>query len=249
MLGRHVPQLQFFEVLLGDQPVLAPEVKLYQRILASDPHEAGELAEEQLEDGRSWRCLTPVVLPALVFADQDRLRGALDPARVTTVAGSLHRSGGGPRRSDRAAATRVTVEARPRVLCVGARTGLDEVAATMLVQLLRQAGHEAEATDAATLLHGGATTAPGTSSACPIWTPVPSGRRAGCCCACAPVSGREIRFCICFWGAAAGEVVEARARTQVNAVATSLAEAVSLALAPAEAVSEPQTAVPSASAA
>ena len=50
VLGRHVPQLQFFEVLLGDQPVLAPEVKFYQRVLAGDPHEAEELVEDLLEE-------------------------------------------------------------------------------------------------------------------------------------------------------------------------------------------------------
>ena len=40
VLGRHVPQLAFFDVLLGDEPALAPEVKFYQRLLAHDPEEA-----------------------------------------------------------------------------------------------------------------------------------------------------------------------------------------------------------------
>ena len=51
VLGRHVPQLGFFDVLLGDEPALSPEVKFYQRLLARDPEEATELAEEYLEDG------------------------------------------------------------------------------------------------------------------------------------------------------------------------------------------------------
>ena len=50
VLGRHVPQLGFFDVLLGDEPALPPELKFYQRLLARDPEEATELAEEYLED-------------------------------------------------------------------------------------------------------------------------------------------------------------------------------------------------------
>src|SRR5271165_3161329 len=40
VLGRHVEHLQFLEVLLGDQPALAPEESFYQRMLADDPDEA-----------------------------------------------------------------------------------------------------------------------------------------------------------------------------------------------------------------
>jgi predicted PurR-regulated permease PerM len=49
VLGRHVEHLQFLEVLLGDQPALAPEESFYQRILADDPDEASHLAEEFLK--------------------------------------------------------------------------------------------------------------------------------------------------------------------------------------------------------
>src|SRR5262245_41324018 len=86
VLGHYVPQLQFFEVLLGDQPVLAPEVKFYQRVLAGDPHEAPGLAEDRLEEQPLEGVLDGVVLRALVFADQDRQRGVLEPGRVRAVA-------------------------------------------------------------------------------------------------------------------------------------------------------------------
>ncbi len=77
VLGRHVPQLGFFDVLLGDEPALSPEVKFYQRLLARDPDEATELAEEYLEDGSLDKLYDSVILPALVHAEQDRLRGSL----------------------------------------------------------------------------------------------------------------------------------------------------------------------------
>jgi len=228
VLGRHVPQLQFFEVLLGDQPVLAPEVKLYQRILAGDPHEAGELAEEQLEDRPLLEVLDAVILPALVFADQDRLRGALDPARVTTVAGHFAEVVADLADPIEPPATTATVEARPRVLCVGARTGLDEVAATMLVQLLLQAGHEAEATHAATLLHGGATTGPW-DLVCLSYLDAGAVRPARrLLLRLRARLGREARYGICLWGASADEAEQARAVTRAELVATSLAQAVEL---------------------
>ena len=78
VLGRHVPQLGFFDVLLGDEPALDPEVKFYQRLLARDPEEATELAEEFLEEGSLEKLYDSVILPALGHAEQDRLRGALD---------------------------------------------------------------------------------------------------------------------------------------------------------------------------
>ena len=59
VLGRHVPQLQFLEVLLGSEPVLPPEVKFYQRLLAGDPEEAARVVEEYREEHtRSGICTT-----------------------------------------------------------------------------------------------------------------------------------------------------------------------------------------------
>ena len=67
VLGRHVPQLGFFDVLLGDEPALAPEVKFYQRLLARDPEEAAELAEEYLEEEPLEKLYDAVIVPALGF--------------------------------------------------------------------------------------------------------------------------------------------------------------------------------------
>jgi predicted PurR-regulated permease PerM len=46
VIGRHVPTLNFLNVLLGDQPVLSPEAHYYQRLLASDQAEAKHVLEE-----------------------------------------------------------------------------------------------------------------------------------------------------------------------------------------------------------
>ena len=49
VLGRHVQQFGFLNVLLGSEPVLEPAESLYQRLLAGDPDEATERAEEYLK--------------------------------------------------------------------------------------------------------------------------------------------------------------------------------------------------------
>jgi predicted PurR-regulated permease PerM len=67
--GRHVPQLTFLNVLLGDTPVLPPRQKFYQRLIAMDGEEAAEVAMDYLEEHTLAELYDDVVLPALKSAD------------------------------------------------------------------------------------------------------------------------------------------------------------------------------------
>jgi predicted PurR-regulated permease PerM len=150
VLGRHVPQLAFFDVMLGDEPALSPEVKFYQRLLARDPDEAAELAEEYLEDGSLDKLYNSVILPALVHAEQDRLRGSLHRAAVEEIAedtiGVIDELEEEHLLSDEHAGDTAAVSLKPAsILCVGARNGLDEAAAAMLAHLLTRRGAGARA--------------------------------------------------------------------------------------------------------
>ena len=58
VLGKHVRGLRFLDILLGDEPVLDPPTRLYQRLLARDGDEANELAHELLAERGSTRCTT-----------------------------------------------------------------------------------------------------------------------------------------------------------------------------------------------
>jgi hypothetical protein len=146
VLGRHVPQLGFFDVLLGDEPALAPEVRFYQRLLAKDPEEAEELAEEYLEEESLDKLYDTVVMPALGFAEQDRLRGNLDRTTVQEIAedtidlvDDLAEYAG--ETDENAELDTAGAPSRDTtVLCIGARNGLDEAAAAMLAQLLTSRG-------------------------------------------------------------------------------------------------------------
>jgi predicted PurR-regulated permease PerM len=150
VLGRHVPQLGFFDVLLGDEPALEPELKFYQRLLARDPDEATELAEEYLEDEPLDKLYDAVVMPALALAEQDRLRGSLDRIAVQGMAEDtigiidylMEEEERDPEDTEDAEAAPLvhTPTERASILCIGARNGLDEAAAAMLAHLLIRRG-------------------------------------------------------------------------------------------------------------
>lgn len=161
VLGRHVPQLQFLEVLLGSEPVLSPEVKFYQRLLASDPDEAIDVVDEFLEDKPVPELYDKVLIPALAFADQDRLRGVFNRERWSALAEHVldiiedvkARDAGADAPADAAAHAEAAPDpdSRPTILCIGPRNRLDEVAAVMLADLLAKNGFEARVHSSTTL--------------------------------------------------------------------------------------------------
>jgi len=78
VLGRHVELLEFLEVMFGDRPALSPSELFYQRMLAEDPSEAVDKAEEFLKASSLSAYYDEVALPALKLAQNDIARGALD---------------------------------------------------------------------------------------------------------------------------------------------------------------------------
>ena len=81
VMGRHVPQLRFLHVLLGEDAELAPEAKFYERMLAMDQNEAHSIADRFLNKRPLIDFYDLVLLPALGMVEQDRHRGAFDEAR------------------------------------------------------------------------------------------------------------------------------------------------------------------------
>ncbi len=72
VLGRYVPSLRFLGVLLNDEPMLPPEKRLYQRLLAADVEEAADIAEEFLKSIPMEQLYDAVIIPAPNLAEQDR---------------------------------------------------------------------------------------------------------------------------------------------------------------------------------
>ncbi|MGH6943051.1 MAG: AI-2E family transporter, partial [Geminicoccaceae bacterium] len=150
VIGRHVPQLGFLNVLLGDEPALASELKFYQRLLASDPDEATEMAEEYLEDEPLEKLYEAVILPALALADEDRLSGSLEREKVKEVADDTigiveylteeEEEAASGSEAERGVPIDDRSGEPPAILCVGPRNGLDQAAAAMLAHLLARNG-------------------------------------------------------------------------------------------------------------
>lgn len=147
VIGRYVPQLRFLDILLGSAPALSPAERFYQRLLASDPDEGVQIADEYLKERSVAEFYEEVALPALRLAEQDRLRDtALKESRVV-VGGTLLdivaelRDRDDPAQSSESEARVAETEwtGRP-ILCLAGRSTLDMGAAAMLGQLLERQG-------------------------------------------------------------------------------------------------------------
>jgi len=89
VLGRHIPSMEFLEVLLGDRPALTPVESFYQRMLAGDPDEALAQAESQLRERSLTAYYDEVALPALKLAAADVARGAIDRGRAARIVDAM----------------------------------------------------------------------------------------------------------------------------------------------------------------
>lgn len=160
VFGRHFPQLGFFSILLGDEPVLPHEARFYQRMLAMDQDEAAELAENFLETHSLEALYDQVVIPALRLAERDRYRGVIDEVRHRYVLNStrdlVDYLGDREERRDEEeaqdgrahAAARPAIPEQAAVLCLPARDEADEITAMMLTQVLERRGIAAQAVNA-----------------------------------------------------------------------------------------------------
>jgi predicted PurR-regulated permease PerM len=166
VLGRYVPQFAFLEVLFGSEPVLDPKERLYQRLLAGDPDEATDQAEEILEQDYLEDYYGKIAIPALLLAEEDRRRGVLTAEQMeqvfetaTTLVSNLEeiaqeeeRKEEGENSGDNDATLDLTDEKKgdeelpdgsgKTVFCIGGRGPLDDASAAMLAQVLQVQGAE-----------------------------------------------------------------------------------------------------------
>jgi hypothetical protein len=91
VLGRHVKQLEFFDVLLGDRPALTPVESFYHRLLADSPDEAEAQAELLLKERSLSSYYDEVVLKALQLAAGDAERGRLGSERLDRMKATIKR--------------------------------------------------------------------------------------------------------------------------------------------------------------
>jgi predicted PurR-regulated permease PerM len=141
VMGKYVPQLEFLEVLLGDEPALEPHQQLYQRLLTSNRDEADTLLEGAMRQHSLREVCDLAIIPALKLLEADFARGALKPVRrravldqiqqwVDELLEELQRSDGRGALSWQA----------PSVLCVPAEDQADAIIAKLLAAVLINRG-------------------------------------------------------------------------------------------------------------
>jgi predicted PurR-regulated permease PerM len=84
-LGRHIPGLEFLVVLFGDEPVVSPDVALYQRLLKADEDEAQRVLTEYVKTHDADAVYDEVLMPALCRMRADAVRGAITPEEARGI--------------------------------------------------------------------------------------------------------------------------------------------------------------------
>jgi methylmalonyl-CoA mutase cobalamin-binding subunit len=155
VIGKHVPELSFLDILLGNEPVFAPKQRIYQRLLAGDLEEAAELFDDFLAKKPVVEIYDTVLIPALAMAETHWQLGELTEARHTFIMQSLKEmitdcADRQPVVQDDVTAGAENIdgesgqseETKPLIpiLCLPARTEADEITALMLAQVLQAKG-------------------------------------------------------------------------------------------------------------
>ena len=157
VIGRHVPQLSFLDILLGNETVFDPKTRVYQRLLAGDQEEVTELIEGYLENMPLVELYDTILIPALAMAETHWHRGEISEDRQKYIFEILKDTVEelGDRQQEiqakQAAAEAKDANGEPEpvapsdvalhcILCLPARDEADEIAGTMLAQLLAARG-------------------------------------------------------------------------------------------------------------
>ncbi len=148
VMGKYVPQLEFFEVLLGDEPALEPYQQLYQRLLTSNRDQADALLEGAMREHSLREVCDIAIVPAMRQLENDFARGALKPLRrravLEQIQGWVDELLEGLQRTDGRGALSWQ---SPSVLCVPAEDQEDAIVAKLLAAVLINRGIGARVAD------------------------------------------------------------------------------------------------------
>lgn len=162
VIGKHVPQLSFLDILLGNEPVFEPAKRVYQRLVAGDPEEAAELVEQSCEQRPLVEVYDTMLISALALAETARQRGEIAEGRHEFILQSVkeiiqeqgERRQEVPASDDAENPSEADGDPSPEVatdcpglcvLCLPARSDADEIAGTMLAQVVEMPGCHVEA--------------------------------------------------------------------------------------------------------
>jgi predicted PurR-regulated permease PerM len=85
VLGKYIPQMKFLQVILGDEPVLEPHERLYQRLLSSNRDQADSVLQSALRQSSILEVCDTMIVPAMLRAKEDHDNGTLTDDRRQTI--------------------------------------------------------------------------------------------------------------------------------------------------------------------
>ncbi len=148
VLGKYVPQFQVLYVLLGDEPVLEPHARLYQRLLAMDRAESHQIVRDAAKNDPPEKVFSELVVPALSLLAVEGAHGPHDASRQAfadqmiddflppaTVAAKGEQSS-----SESGVLAPAVVPLSPAVVLIPAHGPHDELAARILARLREARG-------------------------------------------------------------------------------------------------------------
>jgi predicted PurR-regulated permease PerM len=234
VLGRHVPQLRFLDVLLGSEPVLTPDETFYQRLLADDPEEATEQAEQFAKEKSIEEFAEEVAIPVLARAQADSDSGILPPERRGTVKEGFAKIlenlfDDSVIDEDPSAEGEARRPETGFVACLAGRNELDEAAAMLLASLLRSRDHPAFVfpADSPAALNGDRVALRDAAIVCLSLVSTGSAARARHIVRRLRRRAPRSRIVVGFWGRGGGALAaDALVVSSADAVATTLAEAI-----------------------
>lgn len=150
VIGRHVESLAFLEVMLGDSPPLEPEETFYQRALEGNIEELVAQARKTIGGSSLAQYYDQVAMRGLALAQADLSSDTLAFERLEAIHRQIEAllsilAAGRPDASaqQRAALPAPEWQADGAVICIPGRGQLDDLAATMAIQVLQSAGFAA----------------------------------------------------------------------------------------------------------
>jgi hypothetical protein len=152
VMGRHIPRLAFLSVVLSDEEALTPAQDCYYRLLTVGEHDDMELVETYLKTHSLTELYDSVLIPVITAVEIDHRLELVDDGQhalveqgLRDIVEDLGANPPAPPKSDADTPAAVSTSAPTcRVYCLPARAERDELAGTMLVQLLRQQGFDAQ---------------------------------------------------------------------------------------------------------
>lgn len=148
VVGRHVPKLQFFNILFSDEDALSLDQECYHRLLGEDYYEALKLSENYLKDHSLISLYDDILIPVISDVELDQRQETLEVEQKALVFQNIRdlledlADGIKGMQSNHVA---IALSPPPeKIVCLPARAERDELVLLMLEQLLSKRGWQVE---------------------------------------------------------------------------------------------------------